>query len=460
MALLNYDPRAATLYGPGNNAITPAQIKDYITSPGRTEKEILGAALSNKVNVNQISDAMQGDDAYGQAYTPDKIDAYLNQQGITRNNINPAQIKYEPITNVDANQDLQRGTVAGQLTNILDPNSPLMQRAATMGNQMSNRRGLLNSSIGVSAAMAPMIDAGLQIATPDAASNNSFNMFNVQNKNDVNKFNAANMLTADLTNAGNTKDIVLNTANNAKDIAMNNANLQNQMSIANLDAGTKLKIANIDALSKDSNLALSLNQSLMNAIVEINKQDKPVDVRQAEIEQLVNLTTQSIGLLQAFDSKVPALNFNDIMGNDSGTGNNQTGNSGNSGNSGKNSVNSSFSTIVPMNQLNTLNYEVEPSVAGNVGAYEKATGASIDRNKVVPERLVNDLLKAINPSSGLSYVGSDGQTHMANANAYDLNALMKQAGAKNYGELLSKLFQPVYVPGTGRADQIMFYMYR
>ena len=163
MALLNYDPRAATLYGPANNAITPAQIKDYITAPGRTEKEVLGAALSNKVNVNQISDAMQGDDAYGQAYTPDKIDAYLNQQGITRNNINPAQIKYEPITNVDANQDLQRGTVAGQLNNILDPNSPLMQRAATMGNQMSNRRGLLNSSIGVSAAMAPMIDAGLQI---------------------------------------------------------------------------------------------------------------------------------------------------------------------------------------------------------------------------------------------------------------------------------------------------------
>ena len=77
MALLNYDPRAATLYGPGNNAITPSQIKDYITAPGRTDKDVLGAALSNNVNVNQISDAMKGDDAYGQAYTPDKIDAYL-----------------------------------------------------------------------------------------------------------------------------------------------------------------------------------------------------------------------------------------------------------------------------------------------------------------------------------------------------------------------------------------------
>ena len=146
--------------------------------------------------------------------------------------------------------------------------------------------------------MAPMIDAGLQVATPDAASNNQFNMFNVQNQNDINKFNAANALSAGVANAGNVKDY---------------ANMQTQMNIANLDSGTKLKIANIDALSKDSNLAASLNQSLMNAIVEINKQDKPVDVRQAEIEQLVNLTTQSIGLLQSFDSKVPALKFDDIM---------------------------------------------------------------------------------------------------------------------------------------------------
>lgn len=453
MALLNssqpssvyVDPRAAVLYGPGNNTITPAQIKDYISTPGRSDKDVLGAALANNVSTAQIADAMKGNDAYA----PDKISGYLSSQGISLDKKPTVPeyepIQYSPITNVNAVQDPIKGTVAGQLNNILDPNSPIMQRAATIGNSMSNRRGLLNSSIGVSAAMAPMIDAGLQIATPDAASNNQFNLFNTQNQNDTNKFNASNSLSAGVANAGNVKDI-----------SMNSLNQQTNMAIANLDTNTKLKIANIDALSKDSNIAASLNQQLMNSIVEINKQDKPVDVRQAEIEQLVNLTTQSIGLLQSFDSKVPALRFDDIMGSSvkpGGTGNAATG--GNTGAAG-----SGGSSVVPMSKMNPLNYDIEPAVLGNVSAYEKATGNSIDKTKIAPERLVNDIMKAINPSSGLSYIGSDGQTHMANANAYDLNALMKQTGAKNYGELFSTLFAPVYVPGTGRADQVMFYVYR
>jgi len=453
MALLNssqpssvyVDPRAAVLYGTGNNTITPAQIKDYISTPGRSDKDVLGAALANNVSTAQIADAMKGNDAYA----PDKISGYLSSQGISLDKKPTVPeyepIQYSPITNVNATQDPIKGTVAGQLNNILDPNSPLMQRAATIGNSMSNRRGLLNSSIGVSAAMAPMIDAGLQIATPDAASNNQFNLFNTQNQNDTNKFNASNSLSAGVANAGNVKDI-----------SMNSLNQQTNMAIANLDTNTKLKIANIDALSKDSNIAASLNQQLMNSIVEINKQDKPVDVRQAEIEQLVNLTTQSIGLLQSFDSKVPALRFDDIMGSSvkpGGTGNAATG--GNTGAAG-----SGGSSVVPMSKMNPLNYDIEPAVLGNVSAYEKATGNSIDKTKIAPERLVNDIMKAINPSSGLSYIGSDGQTHMANANAYDLNALMKQTGAKNYGELFSTLFAPVYVPGTGRADQVMFYVYR
>lgn len=456
MALLNQsqayvDPRAAVLYGTGNNTITPAQIKDYISTPGRSDKDVLGAALANNVSTAQIADAMKGNDAYA----PDKISGYLSSQGISLDKKPTVPeyepIQYSPITNVNATQDPIKGTVAGQLNNILDPNSPLMQRAATMGNQMSNRRGLLNSSIGISAAMAPMIDAGLQIATPDAASNNNFNLFNVQNQNDTNKFNASNSLSAGVANAGNVKDI-----------SMNALNQQTNMAIANLDTNTKLKIANIDALSKDSNIAASLNQQLMNSIVEINKQDKPVDVRQAEIEQLVNLTTHSIGLLQAFNSKVPALDFSDITGTSSkpGAGISGTGNTNASGTGGSNAPGSGGSSVVPMSKMNPLNYSIEPAVLGNVSAYEKATGNSIDKTKIAPERLVNDIMKAINPSSGLSYIGSDGQTHMANANAYDLNALMKQTGAKNYGELFSTLFAPVYVPGTGRADQVMFYVYR
>lgn len=424
MALLNssqpssvyVDPRAAVLYGAGNNTITPAQIKDYITSPGRTDKDVLGAALANNVSVNQIADAMKGNDAYA----PDKITSYLNSQGIT-NATNPTTppipeytpIQYNPITNVNAVQDPIKGTVAGQLTNILDPNSPLMTRAATLGNEASNRRGLLNSSIGISSAMAPMIDAGLQVATPDAASNNNFNLFNVQNQNDINKFNASNALSTGVANAGNVKDY---------------ANMQTQMNIANLDSGTKLKIANIDALSKDSNLAASLNQSLMNSIVEINKQDKPLNVRQAEIGQLVDLTTQSIGLLQSFDAKVPALKFDDIVGtsrssitgaggsignpsaNGTGTGGAISGGGTNTGSSSVPGVDGkvgSFGSVVPKSNgmgyelyarnalqpitLDTNDYKLSVPELSNVKGYIKGLGVNIDLNDVAPQALIDEI---------------------------------------------------------------------
>ncbi len=423
MALLNsaqpssvyVDPRASVLYGAGNNNITPAQIKDYITSPGRSDKDVLGAALANNVSVAQISQAMKDNPNYSQ----DKITSYLNSQGIT-NATNPTTpplpeyqpIQYTPISNVNAVQDPKKGTVAGQLTNILDPNSPLMQRASTIGNSMSNKRGLLNSSIGISSAMAPMIDAGLQVAAPDAASNNQFNMFNVQNQNDINKFNAANALSAGVANAGNVKDY---------------ANMQTQMNIANLDSGTKLKIANIDALSKDSNLAASLNQSLMNAIVEINKQDKPVDVRQAEIEQLVNLTTQSIGLLQSFDSKVPALKFDDIMKTEKssipgaggligspstvgGTGGAISGGGTNKGAAtipGSDGKVGSYGSMVPNSNgygyqlytrnalrliaLDTNDYKLSVPELSNVKGYIKGLGADIDLNDVAPQALMDEI---------------------------------------------------------------------
>lgn len=443
MALLNssqpssvyVDPRAAVLYGPGNNNITPAQIKDYITSPGRSDKDVLGAALANNVSMSQIADAMKGNPAYSQQ----NQEKYIASQGIsdaTEQNYaaikpyKPVQytaIEYTPISNVNAVQDPVNGTVAGQLKNNLDPNSPLMQRASAIGNSMSNKRGLLNSSIGISAAMAPMIDAGLQVATPDAASNNQFNMFNVQNQNDTNRFNAINQNDINKFNASNALSASVADAGNVKDIGINAMNQQTNMAIANLDSGTKLKIANIDALSKDSNLAASLNQSLMNAIVEINKQDKPVDVRQAEIEQLVNLTTQSIGLLQSFDSKVPALKFDDIMKTEKssitgsggsigspstggGTGGAISGGGTNKGATpipGSDGKVGSYGSMVPNGNgygyqlytrnalrliaLDTNDYKLSVPELSNVKGYIKGLGVDIDLNDVAPQALMDEI---------------------------------------------------------------------
>ena len=591
MALLNssqpssvyVDPRASVLYGAGNNNITPAQIKDYITAPGRSEQDILGAALANNVSINQIQNAMAGtnmplnaanmsDYAKSQGISFDKKESPItesanqgisfdkeespitkysnidykpveymptsniqdalpvtinNMQNYTGNksvtqvpytNIEYQPIQYNPISNVEAVQDPIKGTVAGQLNNILDPNSPLMQRAATYGNQQSNARGLLNSSIGISAAYAPMIDAGIQIATPDAASNNQFALFNADSANRTNQFNAdisnrtsqfnaSNALSASVANAGNLKDIGINTSNlqNQLDIAnldantkLNLANLDSkikynlanldkntrfglanidantqlnlgnldkstrltmanldrntQFAIANLDTNTKLKIANINALSNDSQLASSMNQSLMNAIVEINKQDKPVDVRQAEIQQLVNLTSKSIGLLNSFDTNIPTLDFSDITGVNL-AGNKQADVTG----GGTNQPSGSGSTVVSnLSLLNPLGYTVEPDTQKKVLNFQSATGYTVDPAKVVPQRLVDDLQSIADPTQNIT------NTYQ-NLKAYDWKKMMADTGSQSATELVSKLFTPVYMPSPMNIPgkpTLAFYMYK
>lgn len=59
-------------------------------------------------------------------------------------------------------------SVKNQLTGLLSQDSDYMKRADTKGAQYSNQRGLLNSSIGATAAHTAAIDAALPIATADA----------------------------------------------------------------------------------------------------------------------------------------------------------------------------------------------------------------------------------------------------------------------------------------------------
>ena len=81
-------------------------------------------------------------------------------------------------------------TVQGQLSGILDPNSVLMQRAGAQGLATANSRGLLNSSMGVQAGQAAMIDKALPIASQDASTYGNFNLTNTAADNTAKQFNA------------------------------------------------------------------------------------------------------------------------------------------------------------------------------------------------------------------------------------------------------------------------------
>lgn len=66
----------------------------------------------------------------------------------------------------DVNQPTD--TVSGQLTTLLDKNSPYIQQARNMAARQANSRGLINSSIAAGAGEEAAINAALPIAQQDA----------------------------------------------------------------------------------------------------------------------------------------------------------------------------------------------------------------------------------------------------------------------------------------------------
>lgn len=85
-----------------------------------------------------------------------------NQKAPTQGYRHPA-----PSTSTPA-QNATSTSTAQHLDGILKNNSPLMQRAATQGQQFANQRGLLNSSMAGQAAQGAMIDRATPIAQQDA----------------------------------------------------------------------------------------------------------------------------------------------------------------------------------------------------------------------------------------------------------------------------------------------------
>jgi len=130
-------------------------------------------------------------------------------------------------------------TVQGQITGIIDANSPLMQQAARRANEAANAKGLLNSSIAVGAGQEAVMDRALPIATQDA---NTYTNTRLANQNSTNaglQFSAAAQNQASQTNA------TLGT-----DTSQKNAAAANNLQLTNMDQAFKTAIANTDAQNK------------------------------------------------------------------------------------------------------------------------------------------------------------------------------------------------------------------
>ena len=93
-------------------------------------------------------------------------------------------------------------TVSRQLKGILDVNSPLLQQARTNALQQMNNRGLLNSSMAISAGQNAVIQNALPIAQPDASMYGNAAQFNANADNSMSLFNANALNQASQFNKG------------------------------------------------------------------------------------------------------------------------------------------------------------------------------------------------------------------------------------------------------------------
>lgn len=138
--------------------------------------------------------------------------------------------------------DAPKETVSGQIKNIIDENSPLQQQAEARSMQEMNKRGLLNSSMAVTAGQSALYDAALPIAQADASVYGKAADYNTA------LTNQGRMYNADTANKSATQQTVIQAD---KDTAA--AQQASQMSIAQLQSETSKYQADKQAATAANN---------------------------------------------------------------------------------------------------------------------------------------------------------------------------------------------------------------
>lgn len=170
-------------------------------------------------------------------------------------------------------------TAQGQLGNIINQDSPLMQLAATKGAQQANSRGLLNSSMGIGATQDSVIAAATPIAQSDADVNaraagynadtsNTFSKTNVAIENDAKTFGAQAINRANEFNAGNEF---------TKQQAVFDANVKASLDQINNDAGFDRQSQQIFGSLSDT---FSKQITAINQDNNMNQQSKDYSIKQ------------------------------------------------------------------------------------------------------------------------------------------------------------------------------------
>lgn len=239
----------------------------------------------------------------------------------------PTAASYNPTTLPDPSKWSMTPdqTVQGQLANIMDPNSPIIQQARTQGLQLANDRGLLNSSMAEGEAMNSAYAAAMPIAQADAATAARAAGYNADELNQFAARNAdaANQSGAFNANAANQMGQAQLSAQTQATIAQLQAQTQTnlayldhqtQTNLANLDTATRTNLATIEAnyhvLMQSNASASDLFKQVTNNITAISmSKDMDGAAKQAAVDNQLQLLKSGMTV----NGAVSNLNLGDLL---------------------------------------------------------------------------------------------------------------------------------------------------
>lgn len=221
----------------------------------------------------------------------------------------------------------KEGSVQEQVKKIVGEDSPLIQQARQTATQQMHQRGLINSSIAVSAGEQGVINSALPIAQADAASANTA-MTNTANASNAEKnFQAGAANTAESVHAQLENSLNISNANSANTALDDTAKAANSRMLALIDTGTKTTLATLDAqnrqlLQSNANAASMFQETVKNiaAIATSDKMDAPT--KAAATKSQINLLNEGLRTTAAVaateQAAVKNLNLSQFFTNEQG----------------------------------------------------------------------------------------------------------------------------------------------
>lgn len=210
-------------------------------------------------------------------------------------------------------------TVAGQIQNLTDPNSPLIQQARSRAAQQANARGLINSSMALTGADAAAYDVAMPIAQADAAQASKVagynvdtsNQFKVKDADTATQVGLANMGAQNQTsqfNVGQTNQAMTQERQQGFDLAKMSAQQQNDMAQLAAKQGYNLETITATQAADLQKLAVQIEAQDRQAEAKFGYDKQLVEIQKASNREIAGIEAQYKNLTQASASAASIIN--------------------------------------------------------------------------------------------------------------------------------------------------------